>query len=37
VFLSFSTQKIREEKFKNAPSSFGYETYGDVILREGAF
>jgi hypothetical protein len=37
VFLNFSThKKIKEQKFEKTPFSIGNETYGDVMIREGA-
>jgi hypothetical protein len=30
-------KKNREQKFENAPFSFGDEIYRDVTIREGAF
>jgi hypothetical protein len=33
----FLFKKIREQKFENAPFSFGDEMYGDIINREEAF
>ncbi len=36
-FWSFLQKKIREQKFENAPFSFGDEMYGDVMNLERAF